>query len=153
MDWKELDIMLEKYYEGATTLEEERAIKQFFESANLIPAKYEESAALFIYLKMDAQVKMPVAKKNSLSNKNRSLAIISSLAVAAALALLISLSGIFQPKMAIDQIAEITYEEQKKAYHQTKEALLIVSENLNRGKKEIQRLSIFHEVQKTIIKN
>lgn len=153
MDWKELDIMLEKYYEGETTLGEEHAIRQFFEKADIIPVKYKESAALFTYLKMDAGVKMPVSRGYAPPKAKRKPWIISTLAVAAGLTLLISLPGILQPKMAIDQIAEITYEEQKKVYYQTKEALLIVSENLNRGKKEIQRLSIFHEVQKTIIKN
>lgn len=154
MDWKELDTMLERYYEGESTLDEERAIKLFFNSVENVPDKYREAAELFGYFNREASITMPDNFKFSAPvNKHKLWSIIGSTGIAASIAIFIAITINHNQPKAIDQIAQITYQEQKKAYYQTKEALLIVSDNLKKGKREIQRLSIFNEVQKTIIKN
>lgn len=154
MDWKELDTIIEKYYDGTTTLDEERTVRLFFESAEAIPEKYKATAELFKVFKLEAEVHHPETITVFKDKRKLSIWKFAGLTgIAASICLIIIFTIInYQPK-AIDQIAEVTYAEQKKAYYQTKEALLIVSENLNRGKKEINRLTIFNEVQKTILKN
>jgi hypothetical protein len=44
----DIEILLEKYYEGETTLDEERALKQFFQSGN-VPQHLQSHAAQFGY--------------------------------------------------------------------------------------------------------
>ena len=51
MDYKEIEQLLERYWQGDTSLNEEQTLRQFFLS-NQVPAHLERYRALFAYQQM-----------------------------------------------------------------------------------------------------
>lgn len=62
--------LLNRYWEGETTLEEERQLKSFF-SSGAIPEQYRKEAALFRALQQEQQVEMPAAPKGAVLPAHR----------------------------------------------------------------------------------
>lgn len=147
MNTKEIEILLEKYFEASTTVEEERILREFFQGENL-PAHLKPFQPLFQSIEMQTSVKSPVdhenlliekitpAKKISL-NPNRRLYWISS--IAATVMLLFSIIYLsYRNERTLS--ADYSHEDIQLALLQTTEALNYISLKLNKGTAELDQL-------------
>lgn len=158
MAYNNIEALLEKYWEGETSLAEEQTLRDYFNSGNVDP-KFAEVAPMFQFFKATEGNKLPddfeaklIAKLETEQEKTsttflvkpkqeaKHLRLFTRIAsVAALLAIAIGV-GLFtmQPKgLEKEQLAwEDTYEDPEKAYEETIAALKLISEKLNRGKRE-----------------
>lgn len=122
-----LEILLEKYWEAETSLDEERELKSLLKAAD----GYPEEKTLFGILE---DFKNEVPKKVKLPEQKRIRTIrIQWLGWAASIALLASATWIWQD-----------YEQKKQeelAYQQVMEALALIQTNLSKGQEQMQPLN------------
>ena len=139
-----IEQLLEKYWNGETTIAEERTIKEYFKKnpsitgtghyfSDLNKAKQEAPDSRFVH---------PVLAGNN-SNWYS--------AVAAAIMLGIVVTAFFFTQNNTKQ-TQFAVDDPKEAYEVTRQALMMVSEGLNKGKTYSYELEKFNEVKK-IIKN
>ena len=161
MNTKEIEALLLKYYEGSTSLQDEKALRDFFQSDG-VPDHLKPHQPLFRFfvteqtqrineagfMKKMAErfiwnpAEMPV--KQLKSNRNRFLFITS---IAASILLLIGLFLTFQQESFRKSPHEKVTPNPELAYAEASEALMIVSSNLNSGLKEIEQL---HRIDKAL---
>lgn len=149
MNIQEIEKLLERYFEGQTTLEEERALKAFFSSGD-VPAKLRKYQAHFKFLVyeaqqdledpgFDARINERIEDKKIIKllpqSKKSLLFWISG--IAAGVALLVTVFLKSDPY--VKQI-ESTYTDPELAYNEAKKVLLFVSSKFNNGTKELEKL-------------
>jgi len=133
--------LYEKYWQGETSVEEERLIKEYFKSN---PDQSPESQ----YFE-NIEAKKGNKSEKPFEHPGRKIQRVW-LSVAAAVVIgLLSLPFIFQQETKQDQFA---VDNPAEAYEITRASLMMVSNGLNKGKTYSKELSKFNEV-KTIIKN
>ena len=150
MEYKDIEALLEKYFEGETKLEEEAELRAFFREAD-VPQHLEKYRSMFNMFSEEQAVTLPETFESRLDkaildteadeNKRGNGTIFSlprRLVQAAAIALLI-IAGVsviwqLQQKQTQPQTAmQETYDNPEEAYKTAREALLMVSEKLNKG--------------------
>lgn len=156
-----IEKLLKKYWEGKTTLEEEKTIQLFFQN-EAIPEHLESVKPLFNYYHHEA-VKEPLGQDFDAELMNRLNAGESrfghswrfALKIAASV-LLIALAAYYfrfiNNQSQKEAIATVTYEDPELAYQQTKTALLMISEKLNAGQKYTSEFKRLGEA-KSLFKN
>jgi len=153
--------LVEKYWEGDTTLEEEEQLRDYF-SQEEAPEGLKNEAVLFRYYRtntrfrtldaqFDDQLVQRIERKQS---RQRWLVFRPMMSAAAVVVLLLAAVVLFRtepenPAPAITT-TEDTYEDPRLAYEQTKEALLLVSSLMNEGTQHIEKLETFSEAQETV---
>ncbi|MFP4094933.1 MAG: hypothetical protein ACLFUB_10630 [Cyclobacteriaceae bacterium] len=163
MELINIERLLEKYWNGDTSLEEERQLQRFF-SEEEVPEHLEGVATLFRTFSADWQFKQldddfDEALIHKIEKSEKRLSWRSWLSIAATVSLLI-VSALWvkdmlpmqaQPPTAETQlIEEDTYEDPQLAYEQTREALLLISSMMNKGTQQVEKLEKFHEAQETV---
>ncbi len=152
--------LVDKYWNGETSLEEEAQLQRYFQEEEA-PADLKKEAALFRYYqsntrfrtldeRFDEQLTQRIEQKQA---KQRWLAYQPLLRIAAAVVLVILAAVLFRTEWIGETnpvAAEDTYEDPRLAYEQTKEALLLVSSLMNEGTQHIQELETFSEAQETV---
>ena len=162
MDYKKIKILLEKYWNCETTLEEEAFLREHLSSKD-IPEDLKEISALFHYYKSQSEIKVSngfedkvLHQIESKENKGKRKYLHLYYKVAAATILILFFVTIHQRFIAVREKATVlvqdTFDDPQKALEETKKALLLVSEKWNKGKDNIIRLSEFNKAEK-IIKN
>ncbi len=152
MNFTEIEELLERYYEGETTLAEEEKLRIFFLSGE-IPPHLAEHAGLFHIQAVrkneatDADFEekiLQILEKEvpvvSLHDKRKRFYYISG--IAAGLIILTGLFFTFRADLSNDQFND---PEVRIAYEQTQKALLLLSVNLNTGLDEVQKLQSFEK--------
>lgn len=163
MDTKDLKLLLHSFYEGETSKEEEKKIFDFFEKEN-ISEDTEVEKRIFLNLYSARQNNIPEhleAKLNTLIDRlerdeNRkqtphiilprkyfSQTIRWAISIAASIVIILS-AGIFaylgnngnKNKTLAD-----TYSDPKEAYFETQKTLLLVSEKLNKGIQQMEKVN------------
>ena len=129
--------LLDRYWEGDTTLEEERELRSYFASSQVseefLPFKslfafYEEAQ----HLQMQGEIKTPTQERNVGKTINMRWLI----NVAASIAIFIAMFYINKKsKSDLPQqyALQDTYENPEEAYAEVKKALLFVSAKMNKG--------------------
>jgi hypothetical protein len=161
----DIDNLLDKYWEGESTVDEEKVLKQYFTSSNIEP-EHEAFKDLFVFWDNTSKIayqnnnqisdKQTIDIKPELNNKVRSLSIKKYIYATAAIFLL-TLGSIFVVKNlnkeaqtieTYSQVQEI--EDPEEALRVTKEALALLSKKLNSSTKtvkenmaELEKASIF----------
>jgi hypothetical protein len=153
--------LVEKYWEGDTTLEEEEQLRDYF-SQEEAPEGLKNEAALFRYYRsntrfrtldtqFDDQLVQRIERKQS---RQRWLVFRPMMSAAAVVVLLLAAVILFKTKTESPAPAivttEDTYEDPRLAYEQTKEALLLVSSLMNEGTQHMVNLENFNEAQETV---
>ena len=155
MDYNNIKQILEKYWEGETSLQEENLLHEYFNSDDVVE-ELKDVQPMFQYFKEEqttrienpnfdevllAQLEETVVQpmRPVYNRRNRIIRLVAS----AAAIVLIAFSGLFiyQEMDNGGQIAETEKtlqledltEEERKAYEQTKAALAFVSAKMNRG--------------------
>lgn len=157
MDTKDLKRLIEKYWEGQTSLSEESSLRKWF-SENKAPVELEAEARLFGYFnhqneeslssdfedKIISQIEKTPTKTvfwNSAFLNWKVAAVVSGIIVAT-----VVLKNPFGSSTTMND----TYENPQDAYEATKAILMTISANMNKGKKYTQQLSKFSEAQERV---
>ncbi len=146
MKKEEIDILLNRYYEGLSTDEEERTLKDFF-SGNDLPEGYETEKALFKYFFHSANIPSPSAdfEERIISSlddtapairKSYRKILITVSGIAAGMIILIGSWFIFS-----SQGSEDTFNDPEIAYAETLKILYGVSTKLNEGASALEPVS------------
>jgi len=61
MDFNQIDLLLEKFWEGNTSLEEENQLKAFFLNTHDLPSKYDADKNYFAFLSKEQKINIPSA--------------------------------------------------------------------------------------------
>ena len=151
MKKEELEKLLQKYYSGESTVEEERALSVFFNSDN-VPGGYETEKAIFSYYMSSLQVPEPssdleeriisgIDQAQKKSGKFRKY-ILPSLSVAAGI-LIIAGTWFFISRQ--DDLQD-TFTDPQIAYAETMKILLGVSNKMNKAERALQPVSVMTEL-------
>lgn len=144
MNIRQIEILIDKYFEGQTSLEEEKAIRDFLLKKD-VPEKFKWLRDYFVYTEESAgQVSVSEGfdekilghleeseKKERSSSRKLYLYVVSG--VAASILLVI---GLFTIIDRITDRIDPSSQEAEVAYQQASQALLFVSSKLNSGMKE-----------------
>lgn len=165
MEREQISALLEKYWNGETSLEEERIIKEYF-SNNEVPEEWHEEAGFFRFLNhqqervslKDEEILMhlnAVEPKKSLKPTIVSLWIRNAGKVAAVITIL-AVAVIFiredyiLKKDQMDPVLSDTFEDPQKAFEETKKALMLVSQQFGKGRKHAQKIKVLDEAAEKV---
>lgn len=170
MDLDRIEQLLERYWECETTLEEEKELKKFFNSGN-VPQKWQSVAPLFQYYETEkqsghldglfdeqvlAQIEAQSGKGGGAAGQGKIVKLFTNIAKIAAVGLILITASYFvteeymNKKDTMDPYLADTFEDPKVAFEETKKALMLISKNFNRGRKEVQKVGVFNEAQEKI---
>lgn len=138
MESVNIEKLLEKYFEATTTAAEEKQLKEYFTQGDVAP-HLEQYAPMFSYFSVAKEERS--TRQVSLKTRRYIYQWISVAAVA-----VIAL-GVFFGR---------DYQEQKEAefaYMETRKALTLLAENLDRGTEKMAYLNEFEEAKQKIYKN
>lgn len=144
MELVNIEKLIEKYENAETSLQEEQELKTYFQKED-VPAHLLEYKALFNYF--DQSSKERYTKSIQLKPRKMHW---KWLSIAAAVALLISVFTIDR----FGTISDAERHESELAYQETQKALLLISQNLNRGENvAMAGLQEFGKAQNKVFKN
>ncbi len=139
MELYKIERLLEKYFEANTSLEEERMLKDFF-TKEAVPEHLIQYKGYFGAFEKDKEevhkpvIKLPAKKFN--------------LRWIAAAAVILFMLSVF----SYQQYEVYQQKEAQKAFLETKKALRLISQNLNRGNRAVAQLEYFDKAQQTVFK-
>lgn len=158
MDLRTVKVLLAKYEQGETTIAEEKALKEFFRNED-VPAELQHEKMMFGFFD-DAQNEgtekiyhdIPNENNITISATKRTFSFRTRYgkisAMAAALVLLIGIGIILKQDAGFGNKNKYgTYNDPKIAYAQTKNALMLISGKLNKGSRNLTKLSKLYEAQ------
>jgi hypothetical protein len=153
MNFKEIEVLLEKFYEGGTTPAEERQLRDFF-TREAVPPHLAIHADLFRFYEEAGKEEIPGPEFESrflaaidetpsipMYSRRRQFFFLSG--IAATVLLLAGLVYTFRNDVFLHSSKNFT--ETEIAYQQAKDALTLVSANFNAGLDQVQKLDNFQE--------
>jgi len=150
MNLQEIEKLLERYFEGETTLSEEQKLRDYFTSGN-VPVQWKslEGYFNFIIQEQDQHIENPAFDDKVMSYiKENKLSRLADLrrpwiywisGVAASILILIAVFVKFDPFSS--SIAD-TYKDPQTAYIEARKILLYVSAQLNKGTNTLEPVSV-----------
>ncbi len=151
MDYKHIKDLLNQYFEGNTSIADEQELRSFFNNKERIPADLEYGKALFSFIKDEKNI----SYNNSINNKkshSRLLYYISGIAASLFLGIFLY---IIKPepknKIIYAYINGKPITDKNIATNYSKQALLAISQNLDRGTKNLDYLGQLNKIE-TLIK-
>jgi hypothetical protein len=153
MEYHEVEILLEKYLEGESTLEEESRLRQYFSQPDL-PPEYRGMHDLFRYFDLtakEAEAPFDISSEiNSIiereSNNKRRVGMRSILVWVTSTAAVLAIAlGIYRYTYKPQPVVKDTFTDPKMAYLETKRALLLVSRAMNRNTASLKYLANIDE--------
>lgn len=146
MDLKQVEELLDKYLDAATSLKEEEQLRAYFNSGEVAPHLIEYQA-LFGYFNRAREEQYEGKKSLPNISYNRKV-VFSWVGIAASILLVI---GLFLNQSS--QTHEFgTYDDPEVALQKTKEALNFLSKNLNSGTQHLGYLQEFNNAKNEILK-
>jgi len=132
--------LLEKYWEGESSLEEERQLRTYFQQKEIAP-ELEQYRSLFSYFEAQQSISMSGDIKAGrfemeLEPKKKPTIIQNLWRVAAAVALVVGSYSIYNNVIAEENksiVWEDTFETEEEALAKAKEVLLLVSRKMKKG--------------------
>ena len=145
MELAKIENLIEVYFEGNTTLDEERILQKYF-SQPFVPAHLQEYKVMFNYfVDNKAEVsKQPIQVNTKKKAWNRSW-----LSIAAAIVLLFTIYKIMPTG---DGFTDVERAEAQRAYVETQKAFQLISNSLNRGNSSIAYLENYEVTKNKIFK-
>ncbi|WP_291138713.1 hypothetical protein [Flavobacterium sp. UBA7663] len=147
MELKLVEQLLEKYFQGETTIVEEKQLKAYFSSNDVVPhlAKYQ---ALFGYF--ETQKGTQFEQKLPLQPRKQST--VKWIGIAASFVVLFGLATFYYYPSVPKHEDLGTYDNPEEAFEATQKALLMVSEQVNIGMESVVYLEEYEKTKKTIFK-
>lgn len=149
MNTREIEILIGRYFEAETTLEEEQLLKQFFSGDN-VPDELKHHAALFRFASNEEKLQAPSLTDKQLSgsiqDKKRNLFAIrrtylTMAGIAASLLLFVAIWQTFDRNDVIQPAQAYTQSEIDEALQLTYKTLAFTSEILNHGAAPLENLN------------
>ncbi len=143
MNPESIKTLLEKYFDGETSIAEERELKRYF-SQQKVDAELAKYRPLFLFLKEEKEAEMPQQQAVKLRPLPRPKLVgwrrFRSMAAAAATVAAFAVGGyLYQQNMTVEKGNPLfvdTYDDPEKAKAEIQKALALVSRKMNKGKKE-----------------
>nr|WP_315203406.1 hypothetical protein [uncultured Flavobacterium sp.] len=139
MEFNKMEALLEKYFEGETSIAEENELKNYFSAANVAP-HLEQYKPLFGYF---AEAKKEIFEKElPLISKKKKVAWLS---IAASIVILLGAGTyVYFNANKVKENNELgTYDNPKEALEATQKALAMLSNNVNVGVEGIQYIQVY----------
>jgi hypothetical protein len=161
MDSKNIEQLLDKYWNCETTLEEEEQLRAFF-SGGGVPDSMKETAELFRFFYTEQKraiiqenFEPAVTKQLKTRRGGKMISMISFTNIARiAAGLLVVVAATFfirqEVRKAYPPATEDTYTDPQVAFEETKKALMMISNSFGKAKKEASKMKIFNEAEKKI---
>jgi len=164
MNTSEIEVLLEKYYEGTTSLQEEKDLQYFFQH-KYVPAHLESHQKLFVYFTEESKQELSVPdfdKKitRNLDNQNLETTVIKMhqrknrfvifTSIAASILILVGLFFTLRQDLLRKETPLQFTVNQEMNFAVANEALLIVSSNLNAGLRQADRLQVVDKAMKNL---
>lgn len=162
MDSTRVQQLLDKYYNGHTSLHEEHELKSFFNGD--VPDEFQVDKQLFMHLQNEMKTADPqfnvAASLNQLIDEQEEIKVKTipyrrvgwwvyrfAATVAIIFSVYLAHEYIISPQLAMQEEKELkdTFENPELAYLETKKALLYLSANLNKGTEELKNLDKFNQ--------
>src|SRR5690606_9186154 len=141
MELQNIKNLISNYFDGTTSIKEEKELKAYFSSNNVAP-ELEKYRGLFSYFSKEQQEEN--TREIVIKPKTR-----FNFWIAASCVVFIGLGIVFfQPK----EPDLGTFDDPEIALQETQKALRLVSENINKGKEKMGYLQEFENTKKTIFK-
>lgn len=146
MESNKIEVLLEKYFEGETSIAEENELKNYFSISNVAP-HLEQYKPLFGYL-TEAK-KENFEKKVSLVSKKQKVAWLS---IAASVVVMLGVGTYtYFNSNEVKQNKDLgTYDNPKEALKATQKALAMLSNQVNTGIEGIQYIEVYEETKNKI---
>ncbi|HNT51716.1 MAG TPA: hypothetical protein PLM56_06320 [Cyclobacteriaceae bacterium] len=158
MDSKQIEQLLEKYWNCETSLEEERVLRDYFRGQ--VPESLSDVASLFRYFEnqqqkeisspdFDAQVKQQVRQHRP---KGKSINLAFAMRIAAGLVVVMVATYFVRQEIRKSYPSEIadTYSDPQLALEETKKALMMLSKGFSKAEKEAGKMKVFNEAEQKI---
>lgn len=159
MDSKNIEALLEKYWNAETTLEEERELQEFFKESNF-PENLADTAALFRYFEAEKAKKLnenfdtTVTKQVQARHGGKIVDMTNWFRVARiAAGVIVVVASIYlvgQEVRKSGKNIDDTESDPKLAFEETKKALLMISKNFNKAQREASRINLLNEAEQKI---
>ena len=161
MDSKQLEQLLEKYWNCETSLEEEKQLREYFRGS--VPENLKDTADLFRYYEaqqshsvegtdFDAVVRKKIKQQQP---QGKSVSLVFNFArIAAGLLVVITATYFVRQEVRKAYPPEIvdTYSDPKLALEETKKALMMISKGFNKAQKEAGKIKVFNEAEEKLQK-
>ena len=147
MELKLVEQLLEKYFQGATTIAEEKQLEGYFASKDVAPhlAKYQ---SLFGYFETQKDIQF----EQKLSLQPRKQNTVKWIGIAASFIVLFGLATFYFYPSKTENVELGTFQNPEEAFIATQKALLMVSEQVNVGMESVAYLNEYEKTKKTIFK-
>jgi len=146
MDWQKIEILVEKYFEGNTTIEEEKVLKNYF-SSNEVADSLKQYQPLFSYL----QIAKNEAAPTKFDVKPRIL-FKKWISIAAVFVFIAVLTTVLNLKTNESQDLG-TFNDPEIAYAETMKALELLATNVNHGMESVYYINEYQQSKNLIFKN
>lgn len=156
MDLNKIDALLERYWAGETSLQEEEQLRDYFRREGM-SEHHREAAGLFRYY--DAQKKKSVndpafddavlAKIAAPKRGKMAKLLTNSMRIAAGIAVLMMAVWFVRREVRQTTPPEIvdTYDDPRLALEETKKALLMISKSFGRAEQEAKKINMLNEAK------
>ncbi|QKJ64579.1 hypothetical protein [Flavobacterium sp. M31R6] len=146
MEFNKMEALLEKYFEGETSIAEENVLKNYFSSSNVAP-HLEQYRPLFGYFTEAKEQKF--TNEVLLVSKKRKIAWLS---IAASIVVLMGVGTYsYFNENAVNENKELgTYDDPKEAFEATQKALAMLSDNVNVGVEGVQYLQVYQVTKEKV---
>ncbi len=151
MESIKIELLLEKYFEGQTTIAEEKELKDYFSSSNVAQhlVQYQSLFGYFSAAKeQKSQHEIPPFPMNRYKKRN-----VAWLSIAASVVVLFSVAtlGYFNYNESQEQDLG-TYQDPEVAFRETQKVLSLLSQNVNVGIESVQHINEFEDSKNLIFK-
>jgi hypothetical protein len=142
MESNNIEILLEKYFQGETSIAQEKELRSYFSSTNVAP-HLEQYKAMFGFF---AKAKQEEFKQEILPKTNKRK--VMWLSIAATITVLLGFATFFMMNNNNVQVSNElgSYDSPEVAFVETQKALALLSSNVNVG---IESVSYVHEYELT----
>ena len=146
MELDRIENLVEKYFEGETTIAEEKELQTYFSSED-VAQHLEQYKAMFGYFSSAKEQKFE--QKIPLQSKKRNVAWLS---IAASVVVLLGMFTFYN--YDVNQNQDLgTYDDPQKAFEETQKALNLLSKNVNVGVEGMEYVQEYKNSQDLIFKN
>jgi hypothetical protein len=143
MEFNKMEVLLEKYFEGETSIVEENELKDYFSSSNVAP-HLEQYRPLFGYFEVAKEQRL--TSEMPLVSKKKKVAWLS---VAASIVVMLGIGTYTYFNVnTVKESKELgTYDNPEEALQATQKALAMLSNHVNVGVESVQYIKVYEETK------
>lgn len=149
MELDKLEILLEKYFEGETSIAEENQLKDYFSSSN-VAQHLEQYRPLFGYFSASKQQEFTQEVPFVATSKKKKR-VGTWMSIAASLVVLLGAGTFTYFNYDSTQSEELgTYDDPEVAFRETQKALSLLSQNVNVGMESVQYIQEYETAKSKV---